>query len=256
MSTNLQAEVLSAKSSSGVFDAGALSPDKLYMVEATPANYGLLAELGDKKDLKVFFGNPRIILINGGLASRTSMRVSSLSSSAWLRLSPLSAITFRTLAKPEENHLHYLYPLFGFAGISSLFFEFMSLVVDPRWFVNIDKPARLSKIFSLFGLEPGAHAYSPWLLRGLPGLSSDSYVFKELKCSPKDLKSKNFCLRYRVMRNIVRFICLHWRHALSEQQGVRLYEEFEPNRFFNSNAVKKSYAKILKECVELKGKLE
>ena len=246
---------------------GEVLPAKLptanYRVLGVPDNYDLITSVHpclqqQDSDSTLLVGSPSIcknyqdLSAEDVLICMTSLNVHDNLSHRWHFMSGKVFNTYLLLKFFREEHFsdlvslifnqHCLRKYFEFLGADSSLtaVEVISEIVDPRWFINLEKPFKLSKIESYFGLKsnrliqalkddrlvpknPDKVKRPLVLLNFVNSLADSSF----LKADAKDFGSQEARLVF-MCRKALHFIVRNWLVEL----GVPGY--FNPNKFFSS----------------------
>lgn len=245
-----------------------------YRVIGLPENYRLITELYtalvDKETgAQLLVGSPQLCPQQTGTVEQVLSCISVLDvhnslNHGWHRVDSTSYNNFLLLRASQESEdvelLEYIYsyhvtrPLFQFLGIRQpeLAIELLRLIGDPRWYLNPQRPYRLDRLESYFGLHPTQFARS-WdadfstpmsernrrsvflwkLLRSLP---PESFVLQEL-----DGLTFRFQDRLQACRRILGFVARNWLAALAHP-GY-----FDPDVFFRKPEARNHYLRQFRD---------
>ena len=243
---------------------------KTYRIIGCKANYRLLTELysslvGSELKATVFVGAPRLCSHCDDL-TKTFDRLAVLDvqnglRNVWYAMDSSSYNNFLLLRNYAEEgfsdltehvfHYHLLTPYLKFLGLEPTAFvvDFVSLLVDPRWYINSNRPSRLDRVKSYFGLIPAFFFKvwnSPETLKGGPrlrrlialialagSLKSDSVLMRELEGVNDDGKRI-----FKLCELLVEFLIRHWLL----ETGVP--PTFEPAKFFKVESNRRQYYSV------------
>lgn len=185
----------------------------------------------------------------------------------WHRINLCSFSTFMLLQFFLEEGLgtktkiiyahHPLRPYFDFIGLSQehLAVSFIDEIVDPRWYLNLQRPHRLSKLESYFGLkekqffaitnDPRLIPRSPLTAKKLhlldamaKSLPTDSCLRKEhamrVKSKHMTIPQQHLCF----LKLCFGFLIRHWLQALDSSML------FDPEKFFSDTVGLIRYQKM------------
>lgn len=239
-----------------------------YRVIGVKQNYRLIAEvfplLKNVPDTYFLVGSPHICSQYSCDADRpeevlTCVRSLSVCDSlvnCWHRINLCSFSTFMLLQFFLEEGLgtktkilyahHPLKPYFDFIGFSQehLAISFIDEIVDPRWYLNLQRPQRLSKLESYFGLkekqfcaitnDPRLIPRSPLTAKKLHLLTAIVKSLPENSCIRKEhairVKSKHLSIEQQqlsLLKTCFGFLVRHWLQALDSSMV------FDPEKFFS-----------------------
>lgn len=232
-----------------------------YRVMGCPANYRLITDLYStlnrkEEESQVLIGSPAICRERNHTCKEILNCISVLTthdslSDRWHVLDSSGYNNYLLLRYFHEEGItdlvanvykhHGLRNAFNFLGLNSLQLAvyLISEIVDPRWFLNLRRPYRLSKLESYFGLKPGQF-HQLWRPATLPvfdlpdhqrrtvllmeivrALPTDGPIALEVQDEPEDAKQV-----LKMCRLVLGFVARHWLQSLG-RPGY-----FDPERFF------------------------
>lgn len=227
-----------------------------YRVIGCPANYRLITELYSRlsqqdNGASLYAGSPLVCkersCAKSALNCISVLDVHSNLSSQWHKVTNKSFNTFLLLRSWQEEVFsdltktvyshHCLKPHFEFLGIPmSYALQLISQIVEPRWFINPNRPMRTQALEAYFGLTPKAfeHAWqaglgirpkaatvrAAFLLTIVDTLGPDSCLDFHEDEDPKT-RARKMCKR------LLNYVFRNWL----EEAGLKGY--FDPQQFFN-----------------------
>ena len=249
-----------------------------YRVIGVKQNYRLIAEvfplLKNVPDTYFLVGSPVICSqyscrIDDPAEFLTCIRSLSVCDSlvnCWHRINLCSFSTFMLLQFFLEEGLgtktkiiyahHPLKPYCDFMGLSQdhLAISFIDEIVDPRWYLNLQRPQRLSKLESYFGLkekqffaitnDPRLIPRSPLTAKKLHLLNAIAKSLPADSCLRKEhvsrVKNKHLTVQQQhlcFLKLCFGFLIRHWLQSVDSSMA------FDPERFFSDNVVLIKYQK-------------
>jgi len=240
-----------------------------YRIIGCPDNYRLITELYSKlsqqqEEAYVTVGSP--LVCKGRNCTKTTLNCISVLdvhdnlSCRWHRVNRFSFNTYLLLRAWREGAFgdltakvygsHCLSPHFDFIGLNRTnALQLISQIVDPRWFINSNRPMRMQSLETYFGLTP--RLFNKAWKAGLkikPNGTTVRAAF--LMNAAGSLKDKS-CLRQAWVRRptkgdaetITRHGCKRllnyvFRNWL-EELGLKGY--FDPEKFFNTHSCRVDY---------------
>lgn len=245
-----------------------------YRVIGLPENYRLITELhaamvGKETGAQLWVGSPRLCCQQNGTVEQVLSCISVLDvhnslCHSWHGMDSASYNNFlllRTQQEGEEVELmehiysyHVTRPLFQFLGLNQpeLAIALIGMIGDPRWYINPQRPYRLDRLESYFGLHPTQFAQS-WdadfstplsprnrrsvflwkLMRALP---PESFVLKELQGLTFRFQDK-----LAACRRILGFVARNWLDELTN------LGYFDPDVFFRQPEARDQYLRQFRD---------
>tara|TARA_R110000751_G_scaffold1985_5_gene7607 strand:- start:22937 stop:23809 length:873 start_codon:yes stop_codon:yes gene_type:complete len=229
-----------------------------YRVIGCPDNYRLITELHlrfnrQDNEAAVYVGSP--LVGKGRSCTRDTLNCISVLdvqdnlSCRWHKLSGQGFTTFLLLQAWKESVLgdlvktvyktHCLSSHFDFIGVSRAnALQLISQIVDPRWFINSNRPMRMQSLEAYFGLTP--RLFNKAWKAGLEIKPNDTTVRAAFLMNVVGSLKDESCLRQASKRldaeNITRHSCKRllnyvFRNWL-EAAGLKGY--FDPEKFFKT----------------------
>lgn len=246
----------------------------VYRVMAVPENYRLITEVHSSlvgKTLKsqLLIGSPLLCRQRKWTAEQVLNCLSVLSvhdclSNTWhsmdsnlynnyLLLRAYAEEGVSDLVKNIYKH-HCLKPVFDFMGLKGIekAITLISLIVDPRWYINPDRPYRFSGFERHFGLLPRQFEqawkgllpvdstdrfYRTYCLTGIVmEMDRHNFVLQDLETGPD---GPNMMLK--ACRRVLAFVVRNWLTSLTR------LPYFDPNVFFKQADARNAYLQRFRE---------
>lgn len=246
----------------------------IYRVIGLPENYRLITDLYvtlvDKEtSAQLLVGSPQLCpqqtdTVEQVLSCISVLDVHNSLNHGWHRMDSTSYNNFLLLEAYRESAdvelLEYIYsyhvtrPLFQFLGLNQpeLAVALISMIGDPRWYINPQRPYRLDRLESYFGLHPTQFAQS-WdadfstlpsprnqrsmflwkLMRALP---PESFVLKEIHGLTFRFQDK-----LAACRRILGFVARNWLDELTN------LGYFDPDVFFRQPEARDQYLRQFRD---------
>lgn len=234
-----------------------------YRVIGMPENYRLITELysaliGKETNATLLVGSPWICpqqrdTVEQVLSCVSVLDVHNSLCNTWHAMDSASYNNFLLLRTHQETgnselleHIysyHLTRPLFQFLGLNQfeLAVELLRLIGDPRWYLNPQRPYRMDRLESYFGLHvsqfvewdadaPQVNPRTAVLLKILRALPPESFAHRE--CAKIGLL--RFCRLYGC-RRILSFVARNWLAVLAHP-GY-----FDPDVFFRHRETRDHY---------------
>jgi len=248
-------------------DLEALFNSKSYRIVGLPVNYNLITQLYSllirrKTKAQLWVGSPKVCSAQNFEPLTILSCLSVLEShnnkhNCWhvlntemynnfLLMSTLRSEGFSDLTAQIYN-VHCLRPFFRFLGVNDINapIELISHIGDPRWYINSNRPYRLSSIESYFGLSPKRQISSrdtlcqhrfKALVAVFELLPNDSILWGELM-----LHSKSKMKPLQGYKLLLGFLVRNWLTLLTS------LEYFDPDKFFLKAESKSFYVRQFKD---------
>lgn len=262
--------------------AGPIKPTSLasrlssgvYRVIGAPENYRLITELystliGKELNARLLVGSPHLCSGRKPTVEQVLSGVSILSvhdavHNSWHRIDSKGYNNFLLLRTYQEEgvndlleHIfeyHESRAAFRFLGLTcnKLILQLLSAIGDPRWYLNAQRPYRMSRLESYFGLLP-VQFHQAWsgsnLMSSCPrakrtllvlaivrALPADSFVFSELGRGGRESGRM-----LQACRIVLGFVARSWLAGLANSGYL------DPNVFFRRAEVRNRYLQQLRD---------
>lgn len=246
----------------------------VYRVIGLPENYRLITELhaamvGKETGAQLWVGSPQLCCQQNGTVEQVLSCISVLDvhnslCHSWHGMDSTSYNNFLLLRTQQEGedlelmeHIysyHVTRPLFQFLGLNQpeLAIELIGMIGDPRWYINPQRPYRLDRLESYFGLHPTQfaqswdadfstplspqHRRSVFLWKLLRALPPESFVLKEFAGLTFRFQDK-----LAACRRILGFVARNWLDELTN------LGYFDPDVFFRQPEARDQYLRQFRD---------
>lgn len=238
----------------------------VYRVLGCPENYRLITELHSRlsrqeAEAQVYVGaakicNKRKTTVKEALSCISVLKVHDSLSHQWHAVTSKSFNNYLLLRAYEEEGFsdlvkavfkhHCLCEHFEFLGVPMHYaIQLMSMIVDPRWFISVNRPMRMQPFETYFGLAPAdfgkawdaklAKSFTvksvrtAFLMHTLREATDDCFIRKMVVSAGVKGVERQGC------KLLVGYVVRNWL----EELGLKGY--FDPDKFFGQSGLQAEY---------------